>query len=178
MDEMKPSPRPGVFGWLHRRAEDVAVALIATMFVSFLIQIVARYALNRPVAWTEEISVLCWLWVVLWGAGFVIRDDEEVRFDIIYGLVPIKTRRVFTVMTGIALIILYVISLPATWKYVAFMHRERSAYLGIPFNYLYSIYIAFAVAVVIRHAILVRDAIRGKIASLPDAVPHGEQLDA
>ena len=175
---MKSGGRPGAVGWLHRRAENVAVALIAIMFASFLVQILARYVFNRPVAWTEEVSVLCWLWVVLWGAGFVIRDDEEVRFDIIYGMVSIKTRRAFTVLTGIALIMLYLISLPATWKYVAFMRREHSAYLGIPFNYLYSIYIAFAVAVVIRHAVLVRDAIRGKIASLPDAAPKGEQLDA
>ena len=169
MEEMKSSPRKGIVGWLHRRAENVAVVLIAVMFVSFLVQIVARYVLNRPVAWTEEVSVLCWLWVVLWGAAFVITDDEEVRFDIIYGAVSIKTRRAFTVITGIALVILYGISLPATWKYVAFMHREHSAYLRIPFNFLYSIYVAFAVAVIVRHALLVRDAIRGKIASLPEA---------
>jgi C4-dicarboxylate transporter, DctQ subunit len=171
MDEVKSSARTGLVGWLHRRAENVAVVLIAVMFASFLVQIVARYVLNKPVAWTEEVSVLCWLWVVLWGAAFVISDDEEVRFDIIYGAVSINKRRVFTVITGIVLVVLYAISLPATWKYVAFMHRERSAYLGIPFNFLYSIYVAFAVAVIVRHALLVRDAIAGKIAALPDAAP-------
>lgn len=175
MEEVKSSPRKGIVGWLHRRAENVAVGLIGIMFVSFLVQIFARYVLNRPVAWTEEVSVLCWLWVVLWGAAFVITDDEEVRFDIIYGAVSIKARRVFTVITGIALITLYAISLPASWKYVSFMHREHSAYLRIPFNFLYSIYIAFAVAVVFRHALLVRDAIRGKIASLPEAAPKIDQ---
>lgn len=171
MEAMKASPPKGTVAWLHRRAENVAVVLIAVMFVSFLVQIIARYVLNRPVAWTEEVSVLCWLWVVLWGAAFVITDDEEVRFDIIYGAVSIKTRRVFTVLTGIALITLYAISFPATWKYVSFMHREHSAYLRIPFNFLYSIYLAFAVAVIVRHALLVRDAIRGKIASLPEPAP-------
>jgi TRAP-type C4-dicarboxylate transport system permease small subunit len=160
--------------WLRRRAENVAVVLIATMFASFLVQIVARYVFNRPVAWTEELSVLCWLWVVLWGAAFVLTDSEEVRFDIIYGAVSNNVRRGFTLITGLALIVLYAISLPATWKYVAFMHREHSAYLRIPFNILYSIYIVFAVASIVRHAWLMRDAIRGTVPPLQDAAPGGD----
>src|SRR5664279_2606977 len=72
--------------WLRRRAENVIAALLATMFVCFIIQIVFRYCLNYPVGWTEEISVLTWLWVVLWGAAFVLSEKEEVRFDIIYSL--------------------------------------------------------------------------------------------
>ena len=55
-----------------RRADDVAVALIAIMFVSFLLQIVFRYLLNQPLGWTDEVTVLCWVWVVLWGAAFVL----------------------------------------------------------------------------------------------------------
>lgn len=161
-------------GWLHRRAENVAVVLIATMFASFLVQIAARYVFNRPVAWTEELSVLCWLWVVLWGAAFVLSDSEEVRFDIIYGAVSHKTRRVFTLITALALIVLYAISLPASWKYVAFMHREHSAYLRIPFNILYSIYIAFAVAAIVRHAWLMRDAIRGTVPPVQEPAHAGD----
>jgi C4-dicarboxylate transporter DctQ subunit len=163
-----------VGGWLRRRAENVAVVLIATMFASFLVQIVARYVFNRPVAWTEELSVLCWLWVVLWGASFVLTDSEEVRFDIIYGAVPHKARRAFTLVTGLVLIVLYAISLPASWKYVAFMHREHSAYLRIPFNILYSIFIIFAVASIVRHAWLMRDALRGTVPPPLEAAPGGD----
>lgn len=163
-----------VGGWLRRRAENVAVVLIATMFASFLVQIVARYVFNRPVAWTEELSVLCWLWVVLWGAAFVLSDSEEVRFDIIYGIVPNNVRRAFTLITGLVLIVLYAISLPASWKYVAFMHREHSAYLRIPFNILYSIFIIFAVASIVRHGWLMRDAILGKVPPPPEAALGGD----
>jgi len=164
----------GAGGWLRRRAENVAVILIATMFASFIIQIVARYVFNRPFAWTEELSVLCWLWVVLWGAAFVLTDSEEVRFDIIYGIVPNNVRRAFTLITGVALIVLYAISLPASWKYVAFMHREHSAYLRIPFNILYSIFIIFAVASIVRHAWLMRDAIRGTVPPPLEAASGGD----
>ena len=37
-------------------------------------------------------TVLCWLWVVLWGAAFVVSDNEEIRFDIVYDAVPERVR--------------------------------------------------------------------------------------
>src|SRR3954468_7137564 len=111
---------------LQRVAEHVAVALIATMFVSFLLQIVFRYVLNRPLGWTEEVTVLCWVWVVLWGASFIVADADEVRFDIVYNMVSPRVRRVFTILASVALIVLITLSLPATWRYVVFMKREHS----------------------------------------------------
>ena len=35
-------------GWLHRRAENVAVAMLAVMFAAFIVQVVCRYLLNLP----------------------------------------------------------------------------------------------------------------------------------
>ena len=145
---------------LRALANHVAVALMATMFVSFLLQIFFRYVLNRPLGWTEEVTVLCWVWVVLWCASFVLSDAEEVRFDIVYGAVPPRMRRGFTVITSVALIVLLVWSLPATWKYVTFMKREHSAYLHMRFDLLYSIYLVFAVTCIVNHARLAYRALR------------------
>ena len=166
----------GASGWLRRRAQDFAVLLMALMFVSFILQIVFRYVLNRPLGWTEEVTVLCWLWVVLWGAAFILTDRDEIRFDIISGAVSKRTARIFTVISGLALIALFVVSLPATWKYVAFMRREKSAYLGMRFDYLYSIYVAFALAIIVRHARIVWFALRGKDSPEHDTVTDADRV--
>ena len=150
---------------LRRFADGVAVALISTMFVSFLLQIFFRYVLNRPLGWTEEVTVLCWVWVVLWTASFIVSDSEEVRFDIVYSAVPLPVRRGFTVVTSIALIVLLAWSLPATWKYVTFMKREHSAYLHMRFDLLYSIYLVFVVACIVNHARLAYRAVRSRPAA-------------
>jgi TRAP-type C4-dicarboxylate transport system permease small subunit len=146
---------------LRKLADHVAVALIATMFVSFLLQIFFRYVLNRPLGWTEEVTVLCWLWVVLWCASLVVADREEVRFDIVYGIVPPRIQRAFTFVSSVALIVLLAWSLPATWKYVVFMKREHSAYLHMRFDALYSIYLLFAVACIVKHACIAWRTLRG-----------------
>ncbi len=118
--------------WLRRRAEDVAVLLLMGMFLAFIIQILFRYVFNWPLGWTSEFSILCWLWVVLWGAAFVTAERDEIRFDVIYSLLSDKTRRRLTVVTGVALVAIYCLSLPAVVEYVRFMRVERTSYLKIP----------------------------------------------
>ena len=145
---------------LRRLANVVAVALMTTMFVSFLLQIFFRYVLNKPLGWTEEVTVLCWVWVVLWCAAFVLSDREEVRFDIVYAAVPHRARRAFALVASVAFVVLLAWSLPATWKYVTFMKREHSAYLHMRFDLLYSIYLVFAVACIARHVVLAWQALR------------------
>ena len=148
--------------WLRRRAETVSALLLLAMFVCFIIQIAARYVFNYPLGWTDEVSVLCWIWCTLWGAAFVLREKDEVRFDIIYSAASENTRRIFTIITGIAAIALFGIALPAVFSYVTFLKVERSAYLGIRLDYLYSIYLLFSLAVIVRYAALTWRAIKGK----------------
>jgi C4-dicarboxylate transporter DctQ subunit len=147
--------------WLRRRAENALVAFLSVMFAGFIIQIFYRYVLNNPVGWTEEVIITMWLWTVLWGAAFVLTEAEEIRFDILYSNISKGARRVCTVITGIVAVLLYGVSFPASFKYVTFMKVERSAYLHVPIDLLYSVYIMFAAACIVRYCFLVYFAIRG-----------------
>jgi TRAP-type C4-dicarboxylate transport system permease small subunit len=147
--------------WLARRAENVASAMLGAMFLAFILQIAFRYLLDLPIGWTHELSVMLWIWLVLWGASFVITEREEIRFDIIYGAVGPGARRVMCIITALALIALYLISLPAVLDYVTFMKVEKTGYLKIRFDWLFSIYIVFVIATVIRYIWLAWQAMRG-----------------
>jgi TRAP-type C4-dicarboxylate transport system permease small subunit len=147
--------------WFARRAENIAAAMLAAMFSAFLLQIVFRYVLDLPIGWTHELSVILWIWLVLWGASFVITEREEIRFDIIYGAVGSGARRVMCIITAVALVTLYLVSFPAVFDYVTFMKVEKTGYLKIRFDWLFSIYIVFVIATVIRYIWLAWQAVRG-----------------
>lgn len=148
-------------GWIHRRCENLLAAMLAAMFAAFLLQIVFRYLLNFPVGWTNEISVVLWIWIVLFGAAFVVREEEEIRFDLICGAVGPRARRVMTLVSAASLVVLYGMALPATVDYVTFMKVESSAYLGIRFDVLFSIYVVFVVAAMTRYLWLGWRALKG-----------------
>ena len=151
-----------VGAWLRRRAENVAAAMIGVMFGAFIIQIVFRYLFNFPIGWTSELTVIMWLWLVLWGAAFVVRESDEIRFDLLSGAMGKRTRIAMGIITAVALVVLYAASFPATWKYVTFMKVERTAYLNIRFDWLFSIYLAFAVAVIVRYVWILSHLLRGE----------------
>ncbi len=148
--------------WLRRRAENVAAALLAVMFAAFIVQIVFRYVFNFPIGWTSELSVITWLWLVLWGAAFVVKESEEIRFDLIHGAAGRRTRLAIGIITGVSIVALYAASLPATVSYVSFMKVEKTSYLKIRFDHLFSIYVLFAVAVIVRYLWILSHLLRGK----------------
>jgi C4-dicarboxylate transporter, DctQ subunit len=150
-----------IWEWLRRRAENVAAILLAVMFLAFVVQIIFRYVMKFPIGWTSELTVITWLWLVLWGAAFVVTESEEIRFDLIYGAVGARLRRLMAIITAVSLLVLYGMSLPAVVDYVTFMKVQSTAYLKIRFDLLFSIYVIFAVAMLVRYAWILWHAVRG-----------------
>ena len=148
--------------WLHRRAENVAAGMLAVMFAAFVLQIVFRYFFNFPVGWTSELTVVMWLWLVLWGAAFVVKESEEIRFDLLSGAAGRRTRIAMGIVAALALVVLYGASLPATYSYVTFMKVEKSSYLKIRMDWLFSIYLLFVVAILARYLWILSHLLRGK----------------
>lgn len=146
--------------FLAARSQEVAGLLLLVMFLSFILQVVFRYVFNWPVGWTVELQTICWLWLILWTSALVLRDSEEIRFDIVYAGARPATRRVFRIVSSSALVALYAVSLPAAYDYVSFMKIEKSDYLDIRFDWLFSIYLVFAVASILRHALIVLNGLR------------------
>lgn len=155
------------FKILHARAENVLAAIMGTMFLVFIAQVAFRYVIDLPLAWTDEMSNFLWLWGILWGAAFVMRSHEDIRFDMLYNLMSAGARRICTIFASGALTLILLASLPATWSYVTFMKVEKSASLLIPMNWVYSIYVLFVVAMVLRHANIVWNAWHGRLVQDP-----------
>lgn len=139
-----------VLFWLRARAENLVALLLATMFVTFLIQIVFRYILGLPLGWTVEYVAIAWLWGILFGYAFVVKDVEIIRLDLIYFAVPPKVRRVMDVISNIIVALILAWSLPKAYDYVTFMKIERTAFMRIPFDLVFSIYIPFVATVILR----------------------------
>ncbi len=147
--------------WLHARADNVAVGLLTAMFLSFILQIFSRYVINHPLGWTLEACLLAWLWTVFWGSAFLLEDKDHVKFDILYSHAGPRVRRVFALISAIAIIAALGASLPATADFIAFMKIERTSLLGFRFDHVFSVYLIFLVAVILRYLLRAIAAFRG-----------------
>jgi C4-dicarboxylate transporter DctQ subunit len=134
--------------WLQRRADDVGVIMLSVMFLAFVVQITARYVFNYPLGWTLELCLTMWLWTVFWGASFSLRNEDHVRFDMIYLNVSPKTRRWLAAIAAIAIVVTMLVALPRTYDFISFLKIKKSGTLRIPLMYVFSIYLVFMVATI------------------------------
>jgi C4-dicarboxylate transporter, DctQ subunit len=163
-----------LFDFLRARAENVLALMMAVMFVAFILQVLFRYMLNLPLAWTDEVCTIVWMWGILWGAAFVMRNRDDIRFDMLYSALSRGKRRVLTVLASGAIVGILLASLPAAYSFVSFMKVEKLANFQIPLSWVYSIYLMFVVAMALRHAGIVWDALHDKLVE-DDVEPLVEQ---
>lgn len=139
-----------VSGW----ANHLTAALLLSMFVVFILQILFRYVLGLPVLWTVEWVTIAWLWGILGGYAFVVRSGDMIRLDILYLAVPQGVQRAMDVIVGLTVAAIFGYTLPHAWDYVSFMGIERTAAFRWPFDIVFAIYIPFHISVIIRMLLL------------------------
>ncbi|MCS7268292.1 MAG: TRAP transporter small permease subunit [Geminicoccaceae bacterium] len=136
---------------LARGAADALVGLLlAALFGTFVLQIAFRYLLNWPVGWTVEVCLTLWLWLVLLGAALCVPDREHVRFDALEQRLSPRARRIAGIFVAGALLAGFLAVLGPSWDYVTFYRIKRSATLRIPLSWVFSVFLIFALALVLR----------------------------
>ena len=88
--------------------------------------------------------------------------DDEIRFDIIYGAVRPKVRRVFRILFSIFIVGIYAASLPDVLSYISFMKIEKTAYMKIPFSYVFSVFAIFTAVTILRYGWILIKELRGQ----------------
>ena len=160
-------------------AQAVMAAMIAIMFLTFMLQIIVRYSARLewlpaqfPIlepslyGWTLEFCLLLWVWLVFWGNAFVVRNRDHVKFDILYHAVRPSVRRWFIIISGLAICVALILSIEPTWSKFHILRLKKTATLSSVFGDwirmrdIYAIYVFFLVAVSARYAWAVYRAIR------------------
>ncbi len=137
---------------LLKGAEGVVAAMLAAMFLTFVLQIFSRYIMNEPFGWTLEVCLTLWVWLVFWGCAFVVRHDEHVTFDMLYRAVRPGTRRIFALLGSAAIVIGLAASFYPTWDWIDFLKIKKSAILKIPMRTVFSIYAIFIISAIVVYA--------------------------
>lgn len=132
------------------------------LFLTFLVQITARFGFNRPLPWTDELAVILYLWVILWAAAFMVPEREQVVFDLLWNSVGKGTRRVMRIVGNLMVGGLAAVAIPASWDYVHFMARESSPVLGLSFQWVFLPFVLLLVALVVRSAVGIWQAVKGQ----------------
>jgi len=139
--------------WLRsaeRAARLVTAALLAALFLDLLAGVAGRYVLGRPLAWSDELAVVLFIWLVFWTGAFVLSMREHVAFDVVYDLLPPRLRTAIGMAGALCAAALLLWALPKIADYVAFLWRERTPVLQWRQDFLYACFPAFVAMAALR----------------------------
>lgn len=124
------------------------VVTFVIMFCAFILQIFYRYALNNPLTWPHEVTVIVFIWTVLLGAGFARRQHEHVAFTIFYDNRSPRTQTVFRLLGNLIIFITFCLALYPVFDFIQFMKIQKSSVLGIPFNIIFFSFFLFFLTII------------------------------
>jgi TRAP-type C4-dicarboxylate transport system permease small subunit len=135
---------------LSRVAEWVSVAMFIGIFVLFIAAIVQRYALRHPVDWVDEGIMILFLWSTFLTEALVLREREQVTFDVLYDACGPRARRLIGLVASALVAVLFALAAPTIWGYIAFLWREKTNAFEWRLDFVYACFFLYWIAVIVR----------------------------
>lgn len=118
-------------------------------------QVFARYALNSPLVWSEEVVRTLMVWIVLLGTAIALRKGSLISVEIILHLVPKKVRRILDLII-ITLNVVYMVLL-TKYGFIIMdsLKGQTTGALEIPVSWAYAAIPVGAIMALINSLVVV-----------------------
>lgn len=130
----------------------VPFATFVMLFVVFLLGIFFRYFL-RPLTWTLELSLICFIWTALLGGIYAKRKNGHVMFTMVYDSCSSLVQTWMRIVGNGLLIFAFLVGFYPSLKYVLFMSFKKSNVLKIPTDISYFPFVVFLAFMIVRYSI-------------------------
>jgi TRAP-type C4-dicarboxylate transport system permease small subunit len=144
-----------ITGWALRArqlANLVAGLMFAAVFLIFNYKIITRYLGREEAVWADEISVILFIWIIFWANAFLLRDKDQITFDLVYRQVGDRAKRWMALARLLLVGGIFLWALPGSVDYILFLWRERTPVLNLRLDIIYSCFGIFLAAIVLRSA--------------------------
>ena len=156
-----PEPTRVTWRWLLLNVEEILTALLlGIMLGSVGISVFWRFILRDPLSWTEEVILICMVWLCFLGACVATKHNEHIFIDFVVTLVP---RRLARAMGVVSMLLITGVLGILVWQGVLLVERTQDVTtiaLGIPTMYMYAAIPISAFLMLIHNLRNLVDAVR------------------
>ena len=127
--------------WLDDNLEEtILILLLICMVVIMGMQIVARYALNTSLSWSEELTQYLFVWSVFLSISYCVKKRISIKIEQFLNILPKKGQTGLRLLRHTLVFIFCLIMIPYCVTYVrqAIDLQATSAALHIPMYFIQS----------------------------------------
>jgi len=122
------------------------------MTILLLLQVISRYIFHNSITWTEELSVILFVWMQYFGIVAAVLSRKQIRIDAVVNLLPFKWKKVALILSNVCTTVFCVLIFQPILNIVSNLFRTGAStnLLGIPKGWCYMILPIAMVWLVIR----------------------------
>ena len=139
-------------------SEGITSISFLVIFVVFMAQIIARYFFKTSIGWSNEVSILGYMYCMYFGTGRALTADEHVVFSLVYDKLPNVGKLISKLLCYTAMIVLLGVTIVPSYNAIMKMTNVTGV-LKMPYKVVFFPYMWLLVETMIRSAICIRDAI-------------------
>ncbi|MDD3935339.1 TRAP transporter small permease [Rhodoferax sp.] len=137
------------FNTLFRGIEVLIAFFLAIMIALVFINVVLRYGFSTGFAWSEEISRLCFIYLVYLGAIGAMRDNQHLIIDsILTRIQPAAQKAVFLLVQAGIIWVMVVLSM-GSWQLVIQNLGDRWVATQFPVFLIFGVGLVTGVAIIL-----------------------------
>ena len=137
------------FNTLFRGIEVLIAFFLAIMIALVFVNVVLRYGFSTGFAWSEEISRLCFIYLVYLGAIGAMRDNQHLIIDsILTRIQPAAQKAVFLLVQAGIIWVMVVLSM-GSWQLVIQNLGDRWVATQFPVFLIFGVGLVTGVAIIL-----------------------------
>lgn len=161
---------------LRKICEAMTTICFGLVVVAFAYGVTSRYVFGAPSRNADEIAVILFLWVIMFGAGFAVAPNDHISVDLVSSRLKGLSRRLLVGLGALAAALIFLYALPTTLDYVLFLRREVTPAMRLPLSVTYFCFVLFQGAIGVLFLVRGIAVLAGLVSAAPDATAREEQL--
>ncbi len=110
----------------------VSAVLFIVIMVLLFLQVVTRYVFRHSFTWTEELSVLLFVWMTYMGVSSAVTYRKNLRIDALLDVVPFRVKKLLLIISDVIFILFNLYLIVPFVELIGSIGGSRTPILGIP----------------------------------------------
>jgi TRAP-type transport system small permease protein len=124
--------------FIEKALKRILMVILVIFTVIVVVQVIARYLLNSPLTWSEQVARYLFIWMIMLGTPLLFRMKAHIVFDLMFNKFPPTLQKVVGYIN-----LLFI----TAFSFYYFVHslnlclrsgKTIAAGIEIPMNYVYA----------------------------------------
>lgn len=126
-------------GYMNFGIKQVLNLIMALLVTTVFLQVIFRFILNSPLAWTEELARYSLIWLTFLGAAYAMSSKAHIGMEFFVNLFGVPIRKMLYIVATFASLLFFLLMVIEGYDLAMQGMSQLSPVLRIPMGVIYMI---------------------------------------